>query len=401
MAREVEKFMIATIRLFSVLIGSLTVSACATPGGTAAIVGVGNVTRNNAHTLAATVVSVGIPSHIPSSGRSVLSSIPPATVRVLPFNDDRKDLDAEGQVSAAFGVPMGLIRFEPSPATLLGQAIVSEIKAAGHTVTDGAEGAQVTGAILQFEAHTATTLLYWDVIGNLAVSLQIPVARGTNPGAQLAYRARCLDRTYVWPSEAVIAGVMSKCVNDFSNQLRDDSRVADALRNLATKEMTARGKVDEVRSDIAAESRATTERSYTNPGQRWSVSYPGDWKLDDNDRFVKISKGQAILGIHTLSNASGTSLDEMADSAIKDWEQQMQKVNAVKRVSRQRATLAGDLTAIAVVHHIGAGQVGKSQKIIAAVKDRRYLIDAETLLASWSDYERDFHQIIGSFRVLK
>ncbi|MCG3775139.1 MAG: hypothetical protein JW395_1968 [Nitrospira sp.] len=391
----------ATLRLFSVLIAAFAVSACGTPGGTVAVVGVGNVTRNNAHTLGATVVAVSVPRHSPSSGRSALSSISPATVRVLPFNDDRRDLDAEGQASAAFGVPMGRIRFEPSPATLLGQAIVSEIKSAGHTVTDDAEGAQVTGTVLEFEAHTATTLLYWDVIGNLSVSLQISVARGTNPEAPLAYRARCLDRTYVWPSEAVIAGVMSKCVNDFATQLRTDSRVADALQNLATKEMTARGKVDEVRREIAEKPRAATERSYTNPDQRWSVSYPGDWKLDDNDRFVKISRGQAILGIHNLSNATGTSLDEVADSAIKEWEQQMQKVNVVKRVSRQRATLAGDLTAIAIVHHIGAGQVGKSQKIIVAVKDRRYLIDAETLLASWPDYERDFHQIIGSFRVLK
>lgn len=391
----------ATLRLVSVLIVALAISACGTPAGTVAVVGVGNVTRNNVHTLSATVVSVGIPRHSPSSGRSVLSSIPSATVRVLPLNDDRKDLDAEGQASAAFGVPMGRIRFEPSPATVLGHAIVSEIKAAGHTVTDGAEGAQVTGSVLEFEAHTAATLLYWDVTGKLAVSLQIPVARGTNPMAPLAYRARCMDRTYVWPSEAVIAGVMSKCVNDFANQLRDDSRVADALRNFATKEMTARSAADEVRREIAVQPRPATERSYTNLDQRWSVSYPGDWKLDDRDRFVRISKGQAILGIHTLSNANGTSLDEMADSAIKEWEQQMQKVNAVKRISRQRATLAGDLSAIVIVHHIGAGQVGKSQKTIVAVKGRGYLIDAETLLASWPDYERDFHQTIGSFRVLK
>ena len=126
---------------------------------------------------------------------------------------------------------MGRIRFEPSPATLLGQAIISEIKAAGHTVTDSAEGTQITGAVLEFEAHTDTTLLYWDVIGNLAVSLQILVARGTNPGALLDYRTRCMDRTYIWPSETVIAGVMSKCINEFANKLRNDGGAADALRN--------------------------------------------------------------------------------------------------------------------------------------------------------------------------
>jgi hypothetical protein len=36
---------------------------------------------------------------------------------------------------------------------------------------------------------------------------------------------------------------------------------------------------------------------------------------------------------------------------------------------------------------------------IAVVKERRFLIDAETDLASWPDYERDINQIIDSFRV--
>lgn len=225
------KPMMGTIRPLSILIAALAVSACATPGGTVAVVAVGNLTRDSAHTRPIAAVTVGIPKHSASSGSSTLSSIPPAIVRVLPFNDDRKDIDIEGKATAAFGVPMRHIRFEPSPATLLGQAIISEIKAAGHTVTDGAEGTQITGAVLEFEAHTDTTLLYWDVIGNLAVSLQILVARGTKPGALLDYRARCMDWTYSWPSEAVIAGVMSKCINDFANKLRNDGRAADALRN--------------------------------------------------------------------------------------------------------------------------------------------------------------------------
>lgn len=392
--------MIATIRPLPVLIAALAVSACATPGGTAGVVAVGNLTRNNAPTLSAAVVTIGIPKHGASSVSSTLSSVPPAIVRVLPFNDERKDQDVEGAATAAFGVPMGKIRFEPSPATLFGQATISEIKAAGHSVTDGAEGMQITGAVLEFEARTDTTLFYWDVIGSLAVSLQFSAARGTNPGAPIDYRARCMERTYVWPGEAVIAGVMTKCIGDFANKLRNDGRAADALRHLAMKAMVDNGNAVKERGEIATQPRAATERSYASPDHRWSVHYPGDWKLDDNDRFVKVSRGQAILGIHTFTDVAGKSLDEVADAAIQRWERSMQNVNTFKRVSRQRMTLAGDLTAIAIVHHIGTGQVGKSQKIIAVVKNRGYLIDAETHLASWPDYERDFNRIIDSFRVL-
>jgi hypothetical protein len=173
------------------------------------------------------------------------------------------------------------------------------------------------------------------------------------------------------------------------------------LHDMATKAMLESRKVDQERKDIAMQPRAAATKSYTHPDYRWSVSYPGDWQLNDNDRFVKLSRGQAILGIHALTDVAGKSLDEVADGTVKAWEQHMRNVNTFKRVSRQRVTLAGDLTAIAIVHHIGTGQVGKSQKIILVVKDRRFLIDAETLLASWPDYERDFNQIIDSFRVIE
>jgi hypothetical protein len=171
---------------------------------------------------------VRVPEHSAPSNSSTLSSIPPVTVRVLPFNDDRKDL--EGEVTAAFGVPLGHIRFEQSPAALLGQVVTSELKAAGHTAADSAEGLQITGTVRESKAHTDTTLLYWDIIGSLAVSLQVSLAREVNPGVPFDYDARCMDRTYIWPSETIIAGVMSKCINEFTNTLRNDGRVTEALR---------------------------------------------------------------------------------------------------------------------------------------------------------------------------
>lgn len=107
------------------------------------------------------------------------------------------------------------------------------------------------------------------------------------------------------------------------------------------------------------------------------------------------------MGIHTFTDVEGRSLDEVADATIQEWEHRMRHVNVVKRVSRQSVVLAGDLTAIAIVHQVGTGQAGKSRKVIAVVNDRRFLIDAETHLASWHDYEHDFNQIIDSFRVLE
>ncbi len=216
------------------MVAALTlVSACASPGGTMAVTALGNVTRNNAAMIGASVVRVGIPRHIASPGASALSSVAALTLRVLPFNDDRKNIDLEGMTTAAFGVPMGRLRFEPGPATLLGQAVASEFTMAGHTVTDSANVVQVTGAVQSFEVQTETTLLYWEVIGELGMSLQVSGA-GDMTGS-LAYQTRCTDRTYVWPGESVIAKVMGKCINDVAAKLRNDGRIAEALRQAVAR----------------------------------------------------------------------------------------------------------------------------------------------------------------------
>ncbi len=173
------------------------------------------------------------------------------------------------------------------------------------------------------------------------------------------------------------------------------------LHDVATQAMRVSSTVDQqARSDITAASSATAAGSYTPADQRWSVSYPAGWTLEAGVGYVKITKGQAVVGVHSVAHVAGDSLDQAADTAIRDWERQMQGVNVVRRVSRLRVSLSGGLTAIAVVHHIGTGRVGQSRKIIAVHRDRRFLIDTETHLASWAAHEGDFNQIIGSFRVL-
>ncbi len=173
-------------------------------------------------------------------------------------------------------------------------------------------------------------------------------------------------------------------------------RVHDA----ATRAMVVAGQLEKERRSIAAQPRSTTVNSHTNPTHRWLISYPGDWRLSDDGQSVRLSRGQAVLGIHVLPNAAGRSIDEVADAAVLAWERRMQTVNSVMRVSRQRQELPGDVVAIAVTHHISIGQVGKSLKLVMLVQGRGFLIDAETHLASWPDYEADFQRIIVSFKVL-
>ena len=174
-----------------------------------------------------------------------------------------------------------------------------------------------------------------------------------------------------------------------------------SLHDLATEAMIGSAKAPaQETSDSATRARATAAKPYTSADQRWSVLHPADWKTEGGARFVKISKGQAVVGVHSFVHVAGDSLDEAADATVREWERQMQGVNIVKRVSRHRVTLSGDLTAIEIVHHIGTGRVGQSRKVIVVVRDRRFLLDAETHLASWPVHEADFNLVIGSFKVL-
>ena len=172
-------------------------------------------------------ITVEIPAYAAPAGSSALSSIPPVTVRIVPLVDKRRDPEG-GMVTAAFGVPMGHIRFAQSPANVVGQVIIAELRAAGHAVTSNPADTQISGAVQEFEVHTDTTPVYWDVLGHIVLSLQLVPAGA--PTATFDYEVHCTDRTYIWPSESVIAGVVRKCLDDFAAKLRNDARVAELLR---------------------------------------------------------------------------------------------------------------------------------------------------------------------------
>jgi tetratricopeptide (TPR) repeat protein len=208
-----------------------------------------------------------------------------------------------------------------------------------------------------------------------------------------------LARTYGQQRRYDDAEALYKRTLEILNEIGPRAAVLADLTRQATMGLSG---IESARrkNEASAQTQTATEKQYANPDHRWSVSYPADWKLDDNDRFfVKISRGPALLGIHTFADVTGKSLDEVADAALERWEQNMRKVNVVTQISRQRVTLPGNLPAIEIVHHVGRGVLGKSRKVIAVVKDRAFWIDAEMQLASWAEYERDFNRIIESFRV--
>jgi len=180
-------------------------------------------------------ISVQFPPHTPvTSGGNQLALIPPQNICLKPVQDRRIPGYAEGSREAAFGVPMGNIQFRPPASDIVRDVIVSEFKNAGHTITDKEQPITISAKILAFNVGTNTTPLYWDVIGN--TTIEVEVMGSAQEPSKMTYTSSCQDRTYIWPGEALVKQVMQSCINDFADQMRNDIKLAQTIKTVTNPE---------------------------------------------------------------------------------------------------------------------------------------------------------------------
>lgn len=145
---------------------------------------------------------------------------------------DRQSEPLDGLIDS-LGVPTYKVSFDPAMTEFVRRAIERELLAAGCSLADAAAAdVIVDGAVSEHRACTDSTLLYWDVHVDLAVSL---TARNRATGAQASaapFRSRQTERTMVYPSHEVIGAAMKKVSADFSAALRAPRGLLDAIREV-------------------------------------------------------------------------------------------------------------------------------------------------------------------------
>jgi uncharacterized lipoprotein YajG len=139
----------------------------------------------------------------------------PSTPGQQPVSVTVNDLRAPGVASstreAAFGVPMGNITFSPSERQLVKETL--ERVLAQRPQSQGVQAnAQYVCDILEFGVNTNTTPLYWDVIGNIRLTLKYD-------GRERALFGTHTERTYVWPGEAIIKKVVEESLRRVAQEL--------------------------------------------------------------------------------------------------------------------------------------------------------------------------------------
>lgn len=167
--------------------------------------------------------TVTVPAHVADTSGSLLTTVSKRSVTVSPFTFDRGIGELPGRIgerTTVGDVTMGYVTVTPPPEVLFTNAISAELRAAGHTVSGGPS--RVSGKVTRFVLSTPATALYWDVTIDAALSVNVN-------GRVVSYSDRCVQRTYGWPSDDLIAGLSRTCVGRIADMFSRDRRVASAL----------------------------------------------------------------------------------------------------------------------------------------------------------------------------
>ncbi|HTT13327.1 MAG TPA: hypothetical protein VMG60_20850 [Burkholderiaceae bacterium] len=151
------------------------------------------------------------------------------TVRLDPAKDARRESVGAlvGERTTVGNVSLGSVQTNPPPVTLVTGVIRSELGAMGFGVGDTGDTPRVSAQLVKFQIATPATALYWDINGEIELDL---AATGKDRRKhETHYAVQCTGRTYAWPGEEVIGGVIVSCLKELGGKVRSDTALGDTL----------------------------------------------------------------------------------------------------------------------------------------------------------------------------
>ena len=175
-------------------------------------------------------ILVTLPTYQTNLADQKVHSNTAAKIHVASIKDVRKNIlgDFIGE-RKSFHASLGEIEMSPIPANMIEQLLKSELSASGNKIVDSDEEFRIDGQLNKFRIHTPNTISYWDVNGEVDITLTIVSRIGKAHNSH--YVATCTDRTYVRPSEDIIRGVVTDCLGKIAVSLQNDSALASFLES--------------------------------------------------------------------------------------------------------------------------------------------------------------------------
>jgi len=172
---------------------------------------------------------VQIKAYVAVPAERARAASPRGSVRVGPIRDARRDSVGAliGERTTLGNISLGMIEMQPPPAEALSQVLKAELASIGIGTTPDEAAASVNGQVKKFLVTTPATAFYWDING--AVELELVAQARDGRKHEGRYIASCTDRTFVFPSDDLIGGVVMLCLKEIGAKLRKDDALAGIL----------------------------------------------------------------------------------------------------------------------------------------------------------------------------
>ncbi|HDR13975.1 MAG TPA: hypothetical protein ENN79_00530 [Desulfobacteraceae bacterium] len=128
-----------------------------------------------------------------------------------------------GHKKAAFGVIMADIRTCRPFTEIVGSAVASQLRFAGHDVVLQDADIIVTGEIADFGVATSTGFSTWDAVGTIDVTLEFRCASCPDAILTRRYQSKQVIKTMMGPSMDDFETIARACVEDLQNLMASDT----------------------------------------------------------------------------------------------------------------------------------------------------------------------------------
>ena len=169
----------------------------------------------------------------PTKADALLASVPALKITLLNFEDKREQRTEAiliGRREAAFGVPMGDVFSEHPIFEIIRDAIRTELIRNGHSIVTDNEDISMKGEIRKFWVGTEATALYWDVVGEVSIVVEVKYPAAGAPILLGPYSGKNVERTYSNPGEEIVTRVLVKSLEGVMHSLNSDRELVRVLR---------------------------------------------------------------------------------------------------------------------------------------------------------------------------
>lgn len=169
----------------------------------------------------------------PKKANTPLASVSTVKVKLENF-EDKREQQAEsilvGSREAAFGVPMGDVFSERPIFEIVRDAVKTELIRNGHRIVSNNENISIKGKIRKFWVRTDVTALYWDLVGEVNIVIEVSSPTYRTPVILGPYSGKNIERTYINPSKEIATRVLEKSLEDVMHAMSSDRKLTRVIR---------------------------------------------------------------------------------------------------------------------------------------------------------------------------